>query len=299
MFEKILVPLDGSEFAEAALPYAEVIGRAFESELMLLHVCTPDCRTLEGRNETYLNSLAESWSHTPDSVNLQNTKLSVTAKIEKGNPLEVIVEFVEENKIELVVMTGSGTTGHKIGKLGSVADHITRTLKIPVMLIKTRNAPQTKNERPSLKRILVPLDGSNLSKLALPTAFGLADKLQIPLTLFQMVRVVYPYSGEAAPFVDYEKISANDERKVRVEMSALEQELKNKGHIIEWEVKSGTDPADEIIKFSQKIGSCLVIMSTHGLSGISRWALGSVAERVLHHIEAPLLLVPARAGNSH
>lgn len=148
------------------------------------------------------------------------------------------------------------------------------------------------------KKILVPLDGPNLSKPALPIAFGLAEKLQIPLTLFQMLLVVYPYSGEAAPFVDYDKISANEERKVRVEMSALEQELKNKGQIIEWEVKSGIDPAYEIIKFSQKIGNCSVIMSTQGLSGISRWALGSVAERVLHHIEAPLLLVPARSGNS-
>lgn len=61
-------------------------------------------------------------------------------------------------------------------------------------------------------------------------------------------------------------------------------------------VTSGSDAAHEIIEMSQKIENCLLVMSTHGWSDLSHWALGRVAEKVLHHIERPLLMVPARSG---
>ena len=87
---------------------------------------------------------------------------------------------MEKNNIDLIIMTSDGASGHKIGMLGSVADHISRTIKIPVLLIKTRIAKPIENERTSIKRVPVTLDGSDLSKLALPVAERLANKLQIP-----------------------------------------------------------------------------------------------------------------------
>ena len=131
------------------------------------------------------------------------------------------------------------------------------------------------------------MDGSGLSKLALPVAEGLANKLQIPITLFQMARDSYPYYGEPAPFVDYEKMVADEVKKVRAEMSALEEEIRKKGQIVEWEITSGRDAAHEIIKISKKLRDCLLVISTHGRSGFGRWALGSVAERVLRQVEVP------------
>ena len=94
-------------------------------------------------------------------------------------------------------------------------------------------------------------------------------------------------------------MAADEERKVRAEMSALEEEFRKKGQIVEWEVTSGSDAAHEIIEMSKKLGDCLLVMSTHGWSGLGRWALGSVAEKVIHHIEVPLLLVPARSDRAH
>ncbi len=299
MFEKILIPLDGSEFAEAALPYGKEISRAFGSELILLHVCTHECRNYEHMHKIYLNSLAETLVRNPTEGQPQSGNNNVTIKTEEGSPSETIGTFVGKNNIDLIIMTSDGATDHKIETLGSVADHISRTVKIPVLLVKTRIAKPIENEKPLIKRILVTLDGSDLSKLALPIAEGLANKLQIPMTLFQMARDIYPYYGEPAPFVDYEKMAADEERKVRAEMSAIEEEFRNKGQIVAWEVTSGRDAAHEISELSKKLGDCLLVMSTHGRSGFGRWALGSVAERALRQVKVPVLLVPARTDRAH
>jgi nucleotide-binding universal stress UspA family protein len=299
MFEKILIPLDGSEFAEAALPYGEELGRAFRSEMILLHVYTHECRNYQHMYKIYLGSLAESLGHKPVEVLSQRPQPNVTTKIEEGNPLETIGMFVEKNNMDLIIMTRNAASSHKIERLGSIADRISRTVKIPVLLIKTRTVEPIENERPSIKRILVTLDGSNLSKLALPVADGLAGKLQIPITLFQMARDIYPYYGDPAPFVDYGKMASDEREKVRSEMSALAEEHRKNGQIVDWEVTSGNDAAHEIIKISQTLGDSMLVMSTHGRSGLGRWTLGSVAEKVLHHVEVPLLLVPARADRAH
>ena len=68
------------------------------------------------------------------------------------------------------------------------------------------------------------------------------------------------------------------------------------GQIVEWEVTSGSDVADEIIEMSQKLGNCLLVMSTYGRSGFGRRASGSVTEKAIYHRQAPLLPVPTRAG---
>jgi len=287
VFEKILVPLDGSAFAEAALPYAEYLGEVFQSELILLHVCGQECRNNESVHKSYLNSIAETLA--------QRAKFNVTTQTEHGNPLETIGLFVEKNNINLIILTSAGTSGHKGDELGSVADHISRTVKVPALLIKSREASSITNERPSIQHVLVPLDGSDVSRSALPIAVELAQKLKIPLTIFQMARTIYPYYGEAAPFVDYDKLTDDENLKVRAEMSSLKEEYKLKGQMVEWAVTSGNDAAHEIIEMSKKLENCIVIMSTHGRSGLGRWALGSVAEKVLRQIEAPLLLAPARS----
>lgn len=299
MFEKILIPLDGSEFAEAALPYGEQIGRIFKSEVVLLHVCTQECRTHEHMHKIYLDTLVKTFGYETAESPIQDTDFKVGAKIEEGNPLESFSAFVEKNNVDLIIMTSAGSSGRKAGTLGTVADHISRTVKIPVLLVKARLAGQNEKEKPTIKRIVVTLDGSDLSKQALPSAEALAARLQIPMTLFQMARDIHPYYGEPVPFVDYREMAADEVKKVGAELSLMEQEFRKKGQVVDWQVASGTDAAQEIIEMSQKFGNCLLVMSTHGRSGFGRWAMGSVAEKVLRYAEVPLLLVPAGVESGH
>lgn len=223
-------------------------------------------------------------------------QVRTTTKVETGKPRESICTIVEKSDIDLIIMTTGGTSGVNIPLLGSVADHVCRAVPIPVMLIKPQAAEQAKGKARLVNRILLPFDGSELSKQALPVAEELAAKLKVPIVLFQMVQIIYPYAAADTAFIDYTKLTKDEEERVRAEMAALEKELKGKGLDTSNVVTTGTDAASEIIEVGKKVGADLVVMSTHGRSGLSRWVFGSVAEKVLRQGEAPLLLVNARAS---
>ncbi len=297
MFERILLPLDGSVLAEKALPYGEEFGRRLSSEVILFHVCSPENRQYERMHKIYLDTVAESLVRNMREGQQKDAKVNVTAKIEEGRHSQNICRFVEKHDIGLIIMTSSGASGLKVGKmLGSVTDHVCRMMPIPVMLITPQGVQRIEGKKRLINRILIPLAGSGLSNLALPVGEELAAKLKVPITLFQMAHVIYPYGGEPAPFVDYEKMTKDDEKKVRAEMTEMEKELRGKGLTVTHSVTSGTDAAHEIIEVGKRVDADLVVMSTHGRSGLDRWVFGSVAGKVLRYGEIPLLLVHARAG---
>ena len=159
------------------------------------------------------------------------------------------------------------------------------------MLIRPQDMQRIGGKKRLINRILIPSDGSELSKVALPVGEEFAAKLKVPVTLFQMAHVVYPYGGEPAPFVDYEKFTEEEEKRVRAEIIELEKKLREKNLTVTHSVTRGTDAAREILDVGKKVGADLVVMSTHGRSGIRRWAFGTVAERVLYEGTSPLLLV--------
>jgi nucleotide-binding universal stress UspA family protein len=146
--------------------------------------------------------------------------------------------------------------------------------------------------------VLIPLDGSELSKLALPAGEELSSKLKVPVTLFQMATTVRLYNdvSGSSPYIDYTRVNDDEKKHAVSEMDLLEQELKGKGLNVKSIVTTGSDAAVEIIELCKKSGTDLVVMSTHGRSGLGRWVFGNVAEKVLRHGETPLLLVHARAG---
>lgn len=296
MFEKILIPLDGSELAETALPYGEELGKKLGSEVILFHVCSPEHRQFTRMHKIYLDNRAETLALKMREGQPDDARVNVTVKIEEGKPSESICNLIEKDKIGLIIMTTAGASGQKIGILGSVADHVSRTLTIPTMLIKPWNVPRIENGRQLISHILVPLDGSDLSKLALPVSEELANMLNVPITLFQMARM-YPDSGDAPRFFDYDKWTADEEKKIRADMTELERQLKQRGITVSWSMAAGTDAANEIARASKKIGAELVVMSTHGRSGLGQWVFGSVAEKVIHQRDTHLLLV--HAGRVH
>jgi nucleotide-binding universal stress UspA family protein len=296
MFEIILIPLDGSNLSEMALPYGEELAGRLGSELILLHVHGPEHQEYERMHRLYLDLMAENVRRNIAKKRPEGPEVQVITKVETGEPRENICNLVEKNDIGLIIMTTAGSSSTGTAKtLGSVPDQVCRTVPIPVMLIRNDNTEKFKGEKRIFSRILLPLDGSELSKKALPVGKELADKLMIPITLFQMVSVFLPYGGEAAPFVDYDKFTRDEEKRVSTEILALEKEITEKNLVVTHSITSGVDAAQEIIELGKKIGADLVVMSTHGRSGLGRFVLGSVAEKVLRYGETPLLLVNARA----
>jgi len=298
MFNKIMVPLDGSKMSEMAIPYAEEIAGKLGSEVVLYHVRTHDHAELEHMHQTYLDSVKETFQREIKNKLPKANGVKITTEIEAGEAAENICRLVDKNKIDLIVMTAVSNSGLKIGKtIGSIADHVCRTVPIPVLLIRSQSIAQTKG-RQLIYSILIPLDGSELSKLALPVGEGLVAALKGKITLFRMsnnIRLIDDGSG-ATLTIDYASFNEAEKKRVSVEMTELEQELKNLGLDVTSVVTAGFDAAYEIMEMSAKIKADLVVMSTHGRSGLGRWVYGNTAEKILRHGTTPLLLVHARAG---
>jgi len=139
------------------------------------------------------------------------------------------------------------------------------------------------------KKILVPLDGSEVAKKALDHAEKLAKAFDAEIILFQVVPLmpIYGYTEMIEPPIIDEKSKQSAERY----LTDLAHELKKRGLKVTAKVNTGLQVAAEIIDFAKGKGVDLIVMSTHGYSGITLWVLGSVARKVLTRAETPILLV--------
>jgi nucleotide-binding universal stress UspA family protein len=302
VFEKILVPLDGSEKAEMALPYAEELAAYLGSGVDLYYVRGPEHPYQEHMHRIYLERVAETVRSNVKKLQ-PKADVSITTRVEAGEPAQSICQLVDRNKIDLIVMAAVSSSGLKVGKmLGSVTDHVCRTVPIPVMLIRpTKN--QALSQYPRLfNRMLIPHDGSDLSRLALPFGEELAAKLKLSIILFQMARLMRLYGDIAtmntysASYVDYSKLNQLEKERVEEEMLDLEKQLRSKGLDAGSLVVSGFDAAYEINEVCKKNDIDLVVMSTHGRTGLGHFVFGNVAEKVLRQGETSLLLVHASAA---
>ena len=147
------------------------------------------------------------------------------------------------------------------------------------------------------KKILVPLDGSELAKMALDQAEKLARTFDAEIILFQVVPFMPIYGSPelVTPLIVDEKQKEAAEKY----LVNLGEELKKRGLRVAATVRTGQQVAVEIIDFAKEAGVDLIIMCTHGRSGISRWVMGSVALKVLTRAETPILLIRSKRSMSH
>ncbi len=142
------------------------------------------------------------------------------------------------------------------------------------------------------KKILVPLDGSELAEKALVEAEQLARMLGSEIILFEVVPFMPIYGSPelVTPLIVDEK----QKESVEAYLAKVAGGLKQKGFNVSSMVKTGQQVALEIIDFAKERGVDLIIMCTHGRSGITRWVLGSVTLKVLTRAETPILLIRAK-----
>jgi len=142
------------------------------------------------------------------------------------------------------------------------------------------------------KKILVPLDGSELAKMALDQAEKLAKTFDAEIILFQVVPFMPIYGSPelVTPLIVDEK----QKEAAETYLLNLSEELKKRRLKVTATVRTGQQVAVEIIDFAKEVGADLIIMCTHGRSGISRWVMGSVALKVLTRAETPILLIRSK-----
>ncbi len=155
------------------------------------------------------------------------------------------------------------------------------------------------------ERILIPLDGSKVGEAALRYVEGLVSRLspgaKVEVTLFHVITtlkhdVVISGGGAGTITVPYNESELNQMKVKAIEyLQDVGEPLISKGATVFFKVGIGQNPADEIIKAEEEFSADLVAMSTHGRAGISRWAFGSVTDKVLRGGKVPVLMVRAVA----
>lgn len=324
MFTRILVPLDGSTRAERSIPIAAHIARATGGTIVLVQVvtipftyspylgsATYNDKTIEAdleEVERYLYTLA----HSEPLTGIETATQAIL-----GSAAPEILFTANAYNIDLIVMTSRGRTGLQRWTLGSVAQKIARHSSMPVLVLHEKGPlpvrPQL-DHRPL--RALVALDGSALAKAALEPASQLVAALAAPAQgSLHLLRVVEPPTPvELRAVSDQESMECVKENKLHLAKTYLRSivaQLRegSRAHLnlpTTWSVAIADDVAHAIIHMAENgedaegagvFGRCdLIVMATHGRSGLYHWALGSIAERVLGATKLPLLIVRPEAA---
>ncbi|MBN1189259.1 MAG: universal stress protein [Dehalococcoidales bacterium] len=298
MFERILVPLDGSELAEVALPYATELAGRLASDVTLVYVGESPRDSNQNIRESYMDKMLAATQRGVERFLEEPGKQEIQVKSEIlfGYPAETIVDYAEKMDAGLIVMSTHGRSGLSRWTLGSVADKVIRATSRPVELIRAKGAQPDLREKGILLKALVPLDGSKEGESAIPYIQELAVKLKSDIILFQALSPAYS-SASASGFerIDYPDQQMEEEKaSAREYLVKVGAGLEQSGVTVESEIRLG-HAAEEIIKFADERQVDLVAISTHGRSGLSRWVFGSVAEKVLYEGNCPLLLVRSQS----
>jgi nucleotide-binding universal stress UspA family protein len=303
MYRRILTPLDGSTTAEQVLPYVSWLAKNLPAPVELLRVVEylpPEwmdwlvgvqpleiAANMTNQAEEYLAGIAQSLSHDVPSV---------VTTVRGGPDAATIVEEAEQEPDTLLAMSTHGRTGITRWVLGSVADKVLHATAGPLFLVRARDEDKAEAlERvPNLQTIIVPLDGSTVAEQVIPHVVALAQRLDLGVVL---VRATLPveeyYRASREPVAPYGDPTREIDTLAQNYFGRVQEELRQQG-VSRVAVKTlPGHAADAIIDLARETPHSLVAMTTHGRSGVGRWALGSVTDRVTRHCEGPMLIVRA------
>jgi nucleotide-binding universal stress UspA family protein len=296
---QILVPVDGSTFAEQALPFAVHAARTAGAELVLalvhsryapaamdpaLRQMMDDWEDAEAEREAaYLRELAAQVS--------ERYGVAATPRLLTGDVVSAICHEVRNRGARLVVMTTHGRAGLERAWLGSVADALLRELEVPVLVIRPEPEAPRESDREGYHRIMVALDGSGRSERAIGPALGLAAT-GARVTLFRMAA---PGAAITSPFVPFAPRMSDTE--VQQRRDAAQEYLDGvaaglePGHAsIDTHVAVDFHAARAILAFADQNGADLIAMSTQGRSPVTRLVLGSSTDKVVRAAACPVLV---------
>ena len=224
---------------------------------------------------------------------MRDAGLSVRYIVQRGRAAEAIVDYADQIDIHQIVMATHGYTGTKHWTHGSVAERVLQTASVPLLLVRAQEKAAKDSRQPMLfQRILLPVDGSQMAERVLPTAITVAQALDAELILFQVpiVHVDGWMTGEW--FLPVQGVLATAEQDAQVYLDYVATRLREQGV----NASTATDiggVAESIIEYSEANRVDLIAICTHGRTGLRRWTLGSVADRVLRAGNIPILLVRA------
>jgi nucleotide-binding universal stress UspA family protein len=290
MWKKILVPLDGSDLAELALPYAQELVSAFDSELILLYVSEPAEHEYLHMHQLYLEKVA---------VQMKKLVKRVSPLVVSGKPAEEIVKYTEKNDIGLIIMASHGHSGIIPWATGGIASKVIDATGVPLLLIKTTKPRRKTKGKHLISRILLPLDGSEAGEAAITRVKELKFRFEAEVILLEVVpegRHIRTIGG-----LDYILFPEQELETFKTEAKAYLGEVykrlqRGKGEL-KVEIKSG-EVAKEILNYAKRKKASLIAISSHGHSGMTKWVFGSTAQEIIQDSPIPVLVVKAAPGTA-
>jgi nucleotide-binding universal stress UspA family protein len=289
MYEKIIVPLDGSTNAEIVIPYVQLMALSFSTEIVMVSVADARLEGVDQMHEAYLNRETQLFKQMLDE-GCNPRKSCVSYQVLKGKPADEIVAQANKLNADLIIIASRGSSGQQPPLLGNVSAKILWSTRRPTLLIRSPLDIEAYEDNRMIKRILVPLDGSPAGEAAIEYVTTFAKAVGAEVVLFQ---VVEPFKA----FVGYETLSSiplpsrEDVRAAAIAyLTTVQTGIKKDDLKISIEAYMGT-AAEGIIDYAEKSNIDLIALSAHGQSNIGRWVFGSVTEKVMHSGTKPLLIV--------
>jgi nucleotide-binding universal stress UspA family protein len=294
MFRTILVPLDGSQLAEVVLPHANALAKAFDASLWLVRVIESTAdeemqpvdplqwQITKREAETYLEKTAEL---------LRINGITTEYSILEGKTAGRIVEFAENQEIDLILLSSHGKSGLSRWNISSITRKIIQNAKRSTMIVRAYESPDTRLERFHYHRILVPLDGSLRAEYVLPIASMIARHQGAEML---MVHVVFkpemprrkPLSDEDLQLIDRFIERNRQEATQYLEQIDCQAPVECTTRLI---ISENVENSLHDLVESEQID--LVVMSAHGYSGNRRQPFGNVTTNFIEYGSSPLLIV--------
>jgi nucleotide-binding universal stress UspA family protein len=270
LYRRILIAVDGSVNAERIIPLVRPVLSALEAAAIVVHVLPTRPGGPDAASGAYLRVLARK---------LEGHGIDVETALPKGDPALELLRQADARKVDLLALTTHGRGAMARWSLGSVAHKVLRASHQPVLLTRSLGTPVS-----TVRRILVPLDGSRRSEAALPHAAALAQVFGAEILMLHVA---------TRPGV--EARNSKFRRWLRAEKARMESRFSAiRASLAPIPVRTAIDEGDPAVRILQRAGDLpgtLIAMSSHGRTGIRRWAFGSVAEKVLHRTPGPMVIV--------
>lgn len=273
MLEKILVPVDGSEIFDETLYYIEHLGDRSHTELVLLYVFTDpsDAAAYGSERRAADHPLLGKYCEI-----LTRDDWRVEARLRVGNAIDEITTLAAKLPASMIVMSTHGRSGFDNIREGSVAEQVVRQSPCPVFILHSTRPDTDSTHREHLfRRMLVPLDGSDVSASIMPCVEKFAKRFDTEVTLF--------HDGSACD---------NDDASIRKKeiLGRHGVALANAGVPVRLDCSTHRRPIKEILSRTDEMDIDIVVMATHGNGGERRPLEDSVTANVMRHANRPLLV---------
>ncbi len=296
MFTHIIAPLDGSTLAECALPHVIALGQAFGARVSLVRVLEHasgsiqlqpvdpvDWQIRRAEATAYLESVVE---------RLDAAGLAVESSLQEGRAAEALVDFIQQSRGDLVILSSHGAGGLSRWNVSSVVHKILTRAPSSSLVVRAWNAPPASGPSLRYRRLIVPLDGSQRAEAALNPAAALAAAHDAELLLAHVVHIP-PTPTRRTPLTDEERdiVDRIVERYRREADDYMEQVAARTPGRVQTRLLVSSHIASALHALADEENVDLVVMSAHGYTGPAGWPFGSVTASFIEYGGAPVLYV--------